>query len=212
MSDRHDSRPSGAAADAATEWNFRYAKPGYAYGTEPNRFLVSVADRLPPGRVLSLGEGEGRNAVFLAVRGHDVTAVDASEVGLAKARQLAAEQGVSISTVVADLAEYRIDHGWDAIISIFCHLPASVRRRMHGDVAAALRPGGVFVLEAYTPRQLEFGTGGPPVRALLVSLEELRGELAGLEMIVARETEREVHEGRCHFGQSAVVHVVARKP
>jgi SAM-dependent methyltransferase len=180
------------------------------YGTEPNAFLVAAAGYLPPGPVLSLGEGEGRNAVWLAERGHAVTAVDASAVGMAKAAVLAAERGVALTTVVADLATYAIEPGaWAGIVSIFVHLPRAVRAAVHAAVVQGLRPGGAFILEAYQPRQLDFGTGGPRDPALLVTLDDLRRELTGLEFVVARECEREVVEGRHHTGVAAVVQVVA---
>ncbi|MGD0484988.1 MAG: class I SAM-dependent methyltransferase, partial [Gemmatimonadales bacterium] len=138
-----------------TDWDLRYSEPGYAYGTEPNAFLVEVAGRIPAGPVLSLGEGEGRNAVFLAGLGHDVVAVDASAVGLAKAEALARERGVRLVTHVADLADYPIEPcAWSGIVSIFAHFARPLRSPLHGAVAAGLRPGGVLVLEAYTPRQL----------------------------------------------------------
>ena len=193
-------------------WDERYGKPGSAYGTAPNAFLVSVADRLPKGRILSLGEGEGRNAVFLATRGHDVVGVDGSPVGLAKARKLAVELGVRITTVVSDLGDYVIEpEAWGGIISIFCHLPRALRARVHRDVVQGLTPGGVFVLEAYTPAQLHRPTGGPPTADLMMSLAELERELEGLTFVHARELEREVVEGRSHTGLSAVVQVVAVK-
>lgn len=198
---------------AARIWDERFAEPGWTYGTEPNGFLVTVVDRIPQGRVLSLGEGEGRNAVFLARRGYDMLGVDGSAVGLAKARRLAEEAGVAIATHLADLAEYEIAPGsWDGIVSIFCHLPAELRRRVHRQVVAGLKPGGVFVFEAYAPKQLQYGTGGPQTRDLLVSLDDARAELDGLAFEIAREAEREVHEGRRHSGIGAVVQVVAVKP
>ena len=167
--------------DVGSEWNRRYGESGYTYGTEPNGFLRSVVDSIPAGRILSLGEGEGRNAVFLAEHGYDVLGVDASSVGLAKAGSLADEHGVRIQTELSDIRDYPISPlAWDGIISIFCHLPASVRRTVHRRVVAGLKPGGVFVYEAYTPRQLEYGTGGPPTPELLVTLEDLRGDLQGL--------------------------------
>jgi len=204
--------PDTQRSDIAAEWDHRYAKPGYTYGTDPNTFLTSVAHRIPSGRVLSVGEGEGRNAVYLASLGHQVIAIDASAVGAEKTRRLAVERGVTVETVVADLTSFRIEpESWNGIISIFCHMPAALRRRVHGAVTAGLLPGGVFVLEAYTPRQLEYGTGGPPVRDLLVALSELRAELSGLDLEIAQEIERDVQEGRCHQGRSAVVQVVAVK-
>ncbi|QKT03852.1 class I SAM-dependent methyltransferase [Ectothiorhodospiraceae bacterium 2226] len=193
-------------------WNERYAEPGYAYGTEPNTFVVSVADRIPPGPVLSLGEGEGRNAVYLAGRGHDVTAVDASDVGLAKARQLAAEAGVTVATEVADLADFELGEGaWSAIVSIFCHVPPPVRRRVHGALARALAPGGLFVFEAYGPEQLQHGTGGPRDLAFLPDLDTLLAELGDLEIVSAQALEREVREGRYHTGPGAVIQILARR-
>ncbi|NTV95252.1 MAG: class I SAM-dependent methyltransferase [Thiobacillus sp.] len=195
-------------------WDQRYAGADYAYGTEPNDFLVAEAECLPAGgRVLCLGEGEGRNAVWLAGRGFRVTGVDASAVGLAKAHRLAEAAGVTIATVAADLADY--DPGeacWDAVVSIFCHLPPELRRRVHAGVVRALRPGGVFLLEAYTPRQLAYGTGGPPAAALMMDLETLAAELPGLVFDHAVELDRVVREGRHHDGTGAVVQLVARKP
>ncbi|MCB9680567.1 MAG: class I SAM-dependent methyltransferase [Alphaproteobacteria bacterium] len=193
-------------------WDERYAEADYAYGTAPNDFLVSVADRIPRGPVLCLAEGQGRNAVWLAARGHDVTAVDQSPVGMARAAELAAARGVPLHTVVADLAELPIAAGaWSGIVSISAHVPPPVRRAVHAAVVQGLAPGGVFVLEAYTPAQVGRGTGGPPVAELTMTLEGLRAELAGLTFLHAVETEREVREGRYHSGMAAVVQVLARK-
>jgi SAM-dependent methyltransferase len=146
-------------------WDERYSQPGFAYGTEPNEFLASAAGRIPHGPVLSLGEREGRNAAFLAGLGHRVVAVDQSEVGLAKAKKLSAHRGRSIETVCADLAAFSIEPGaWAGVVSIFCHLPRRIRRPLYAATVQGLRPGGVLVLEAYTPEQLGRGTGGPKTR------------------------------------------------
>lgn len=194
-------------------WDQRYNTADYVYGTRPNDFLAEVAGRLKPGRVLCIAEGEGRNAVYLAERGHDVVAVDASAVGLEKAKKLALERGVSIETAVADLADYEIGvDRWDAIVSIFAHLPPAVRRPLHRKIAAGLKPGGTLVLEAYTPEQIAYGTGGPPVAELTMTLQALRDELDGLEFRHAVELEREVIEGSLHTGAGAVVQLVAVKP
>lgn len=176
--------------------------------------MKANAFRLPRGgRVLSLAEGEGRNAVYLAGLGFAVTAVDQSTVGLEKAQRLAAARGVSIETHAADLAEYPIaPNTWDGVVSIFCHLPAAVRRRLYRAVVAGLRPGGVLILEAYRPAQLQFKTGGPPTADLLPTLDDLKSELAGLEFLHAVETEREVLEGTFHTGRAAVVQGIARRP
>ena len=196
------------------DWDERYAAEGWAFGSEPNDFLREHAHLLPiAGRVLCLAEGEGRNAVHLAALGHDVLGVDLSGVGLAKARGLAAERGGRIATELADLATFPIaPESFDAIVSIFAHVPPAVRRELHPRVVAGLKPGGVLLLEAYRPEQLGRGNGGPTDVGKLMSLAMLRDELAGLELEIAREVEREVIEGRYHGGMSAVVQVVARKP
>ena len=194
-------------------WDTRYSTTEYMFGTEPNTFLVEVSGRIPPGgQVLSLAEGEGRNAVYLAARGYDVTGVDASRVGLEKAQRLAAERSLKITTVVADLAQFPIEPaGWDGIISIFCHLPPPLRATLHRKVVAGLRPGGVFILEAYTPRQLTFKTGGPSHADLMPDLATLKVELAGLRLEHAAEVERDVLEGPGHFGRGAVVQILGVK-
>lgn len=199
-------------SDPTSFWNARYAESGFAYGDQPNDFLREVANRIPTGPVLCLAEGEGRNAVYLATRGHDVTAVDLSATGLAKAEALARSRGVSIRTVVADLDAYVIQPGaWAAIVSIWAHVPESLRARIHRAAVAGLRPHGVFVVEAYTPAQLALGTGGPKDASLLVDPDDLRRELAGLELVRFESITREVHEGPYHDGQSAVVRVLGER-
>jgi SAM-dependent methyltransferase len=197
----------------AAFWNNRYGDASFFYGTAPNDFLVSVAPDIPPGPVLCLAEGEGRNAVFLAGRGHAVTAVDQSELGLAKARTLAQTRGVPLTTIAADLANFEISpQTWAGIVAIFMHLPPPLRRDVLGRAAAGLRPGGVFAMEAYNPAQIGRGTGGPRDVTLLPTLAELRAELGDLEWLVARERERDVREGGGHTGASDVVQVLARRP
>ncbi len=194
-------------------WDERFSEPGYAYGKEPNQFLVSVAGRIPMGRVLCIGEGEGRNSVHLAGLGYQVTAVDASNVGLEKARALAAERGVGINTIHTDLADYEIESGaWNSIVSIFCHMPPAVRADVHRRCAAGLAAGGVFVLEGFTERQLGNGTGGPKTAEMMMSLAGLREELPGLQFEVGREIDRESHNGPYHDGTVAVVQALALKP
>jgi len=193
-------------------WDERYGSGEYVYGREPNDFLVTMAGLIPPGRVLSLAEGQGRNGVYLAGLGYQVTAVDSSAVGLRMARELAIERGVPLETIVADLADY--DPGeacWEGIVSIFCHLPSALRRSVLAKMVRALVPGGVLLLEAYTPAQLQFDTGGPRDPDLLASLADLREDLAELTLIHACEGERLVIEGTLHRGRAAVVQVVAVK-
>lgn len=194
-------------------WDERYGAEAFFYGIEPNDFLRErFAAIRAGGDVLCLAEGEGRNAVFLAGQGYRVVALDQSAVGLRKAERLAAERGVGITTVVANLDGHRIEpQRWDGIVSIWCHLPSRLRAAVHRQVVGGLKPGGIFLLEAYTPAQLQFGTGGPKEVDLLPTLSALREELAGLEFIHAVERERVIHEGQGHEGRSAVVQVVARR-
>lgn len=198
-------------------WDERYSDDDYVYGTEPNTFLAGAIDHIGcdgrHGRVLSLAEGEGRNAVFLAERGCAVTAVDASRVGLSKAEKLAASRGVSIDIIHSDLAHLEIEpDSWDAIVSIFCHVPSRMRAQLHRKVVAGLRPGGVLVLEAYTPGQLALKTGGPQDVDMTMTLQQLQAELQGLVFDHAEELEREIVEGKFHTGRGAVVQVIAHKP
>lgn len=194
-------------------WDERYQGEDFVYGTEPNDFLRSQIGYLPTGRILCLAEGEGRNAVFLAEQGFIVTAVDQSSVGLAKAERLAAQRGVRLETVVADLAGFHIDpESWDGIVSIFAHTPPPARRRIHRQVVGGVKPGGVFVLEAYRPEQLQYKTGGPPVAEMMMDLNGLRDELVGLDFEYAEEVVREIQEGPLHHGRGAVVQLRARKP
>jgi SAM-dependent methyltransferase len=195
------------------KWDQRYSEPGYAYGTDPNDFLVASLQHLPAGgSVLCLAEGEGRNSVYLALQGFKVTAVDSSSVAMQKTAALAQQHGVVVDTVVADLAEFTFEkQQYDAIISIFCHLPPALRRSVHSLVPKNLKDGGVFLLEGYTPKQLEHGTGGPPTPELLMNFTVLQQELAGLHIIHGLEIEREIHEGRLHNGVGAVVQFIGQK-
>ena len=192
-------------------WDERYGSLEYVYGTKPNDFLVSSASRIPKGKVLCLGEGEGRNAVYLASLGYEVVAVDQSSVGLAKAEKLAQQQNVQIQTITANLANFMIQpKAWDGIVSIFCHLPSTLWRRVHREAVTGLKQDGVLVLEAYSPHQLKFKTGGPTNLDFLVSLDVVKTELADLDLEVVQEIERDVTEGIYHTGRAAVVQVVGK--
>jgi len=195
-------------------WDERYQQGSLTYGAEPNDFLVEQVGRLRPGTCLCLAEGQGRNAVWLSAQGFSVTAVDQSSVGMERAKALAAKRGVPLTTEVADLAQYDLGtDAWDNLVSIFGHLPGELRRDVHRRVVGALRPGGIFLLEAYTPDQLETdGTGGPPDPDMLLTVDKLTEELGGLEILLAQEVVRQVNEGDYHKGAGAVVQFVARKP
>jgi 2-polyprenyl-3-methyl-5-hydroxy-6-metoxy-1,4-benzoquinol methylase len=193
-------------------WDERYSAAEYVYGTNPNNFLEANFSSIPKGKVLSLAEGEGRNAVFLAKQGYSVTAVDASLVGLKKAKKLAEENGVVVEFIQADLADYDLgENQWEGIVSIFCPLPSSIRKQVHQKVAAGLKPNGVFLLEAYTPNQLKHGTGGGNSVDVMQSQETLSQELASLKFRHLIELERDIIEGLYHTGIGAVVQAIASK-
>jgi SAM-dependent methyltransferase len=218
MTDPQTSVATGAAPPPPLEdprrfWDARFGEEGFAYGTEANDFLREQVAALPPGDALCLAEGEGRNGVFLAERGHHVTIQDISAVGLAKAERLAHQRGVGVTTICGDLQEFQPEPGsTDLVVAIWMHLPPPLRAEVHRRAVAALRPGGHLILEAYTPRQLALGTGGPPRLELLIEPAELRRELASLELPILRETRRTIEEGPWHRGESAVVQVLGRKP
>lgn len=194
-------------------WDERYRSKEYAYGTEPNQFLKQNFHHLPKGRILSLAEGEGRNAVFLAQQGYSVTAVDTSIVGLHKAQKWAEANGVTVNWVHADLADYDFgNHEWDGIVSIFCPLLPAVRKKMYDKLQLGLKQGGIFLLEAYTPEQLLYGTGGGHSVDFMQSKKMVRTELHSLTFQHLVELERNVIEGIYHTGLGSVVQAVAIKP
>lgn len=195
------------------KWDQRYSEPGFAYGTDPNDFLAEHVHLLPErGKVLCLADGEGRNSVLLARKGFQVTAVDSSSVGMQKTEQLARDNGVEVETIVADLADFVLEQNhYDAVISIFCHLPIPLRKKVHHSVVKSLKQGGIFLLEGYTPKQLNNNTGGPPVAELLMELKYVREEITPLEILHGVELNREINEGRLHTGVGSVVQLIARK-
>lgn len=191
-------------------WNEKYNNEQFVYGTAPNDFLRDNAHRFSPeGKILCIAEGEGRNAVWLAEQGFQVTAVDASDVGLAKGRKLAASRGVTVNWIHADLSQYVPGVGvWDGVVAIFAHLPPDLRSRVHADCVDSLKEGGVLLLEAYTPEQLNFKTGGPGNPDWLMTPEVLQQELQGLTFEQLQKTERDVIEGIGHTGLGSVVQVI----
>ncbi|KFZ37871.1 SAM-dependent methyltransferase [Shewanella mangrovi] len=193
-------------------WDDVYNSDSYVYGTEPNQFLAENVQQLPQGKVLCLADGEGRNSVFLAKQGYQVTAVDLSQVGLAKAAKLAASQEVSVEYIHADLAEFEFGtEQWDGIVSVFCHLPSSLRQQVHQRALQGLKKNGVFLLEGYTPRQLAFGTGGPKMLDLLLEPEALASDFADAQILHLAEVERDIIEGDKHTGTGAVVQLMAKR-
>ena len=170
--------------------------------------------RLPKsGSAIALGDGEGRNGVFLAEVGLQVTSVDLSEVGLSKARDLASTRGVAIETVKADLKHYAMTpESQDLIVSIYCHLPETIRRVVHQRAELALKPGGLFILEAFHHSQLKYQSGGPKTTDLLYDLEALTGDFQSLQILEALDGLCYLDEGARHSGLGHIVRLVLQKP
>lgn len=195
-------------------WDERYRSADYLFGKEPSAFALRAAALLPArAELLCLGDGEGRNSVYLAGLGHRVTAMDLSEVALAKARTLAAERGVAVELHHADVAQWDWSRPFDAVLGIFIQFaPPALRREIHAGIARAVRPGGLVLLHGYAPRQVGYGTGGPSAAENMYELADLAADFPGWERLVARDADEEIHEGQAHAGLSALVDFVARKP
>ena len=205
---------STAFTDAAATWNGRFAGDEYLFGTEPNAWLKAHAGAWPPGgRVLCVADGEGRNSVWLARQGFVVDAFDIAEAGVAKARRLAQQQGVAVNYAVADCESYAWPLGaCDGVAAIFIQFadPAQ-RERLFARMAASLKPGGILVLQGYTPRQLDYKTGGPPLLSHLYTEALLRDSFADFELLQLLDYEAELSEGERHSGRSALIGLVARR-
>lgn len=197
-----------------THWDARYAGPRYAYGTAPSLWVEACEPLLPRGAtVLVPGDGEGRNGVFLARHGHDVTALDLSAAGLDKARQLAAASGVSLHTVEADRAEWTPPAAaFDAVVLVYLHLPPSLRQRVHEDLAAALRPGGLLVLEGFDVSHFGQPGGGPRDPSWLFDSAMLRGDFAALDEEALQVVETTLDEGPFHQGAARLLRGRWRRP
>ena len=196
-------------------WNKRFSAPEYIFGTAPNEFLASQEARLRPGqRALCVADGEGRNSVWLAERGLEVTAFDLSPTGVEKARHLAAARGVSVAYEVSDVYGWRWPQdAFDVVAAIFVQFAdPAMRAFMFERIVRSLRRGGLLILQGYTPRQLEYRTGGPPHAENMYTPELLRSAFASLEILELNEYEKVMAEGTQHCGRSAVIDLVARKP
>lgn len=203
-----------AFADAAGTWDRRFSEAGYLFGTEPNAWLREHAGMWHAGqRVLCVADGEGRNSVFLADRGLIVDAFDISEVGVRKARDFARITGVKVNFAVADVATLRWPESlYDGVAAIFIQFAdPELRARIFHGMVRCLKPGGILVLQGYTPKQLDYRTGGPGIASHLYTPQLLRESFAGMEILELREYEADLAEGTGHRGHSALIGLVARR-
>lgn len=217
MSFEPQASPAGSsrpASEAAGHWNRRFEVPDYVFGTEPNEWLRSHAGVWKPGqRILSVADGEGRNSVWLARQGLQVDAFDVSEVGIAKARALASSQGVAVNFTVSDCDAFPWpETAYDGVVAIFIQFAdPPLRERLFEHMRRSLKPGGLLILQGYSPKQLEYKTGGPGVASHLYTPELLRAAFDGMDIGELREYEAELAEGPGHRGRSALIGLVARK-
>jgi len=200
--------------DSRQFWDKRFASEDYVFGTAPNVFLASQNQWFKPGvRVLDFACGEGRNAVWLAQQGCEVVAIDISPVAIEKARRLAAEHGVHVEFELVDVRDWRWPpNAFDAVVSIFIQFAAPAERaQLFAGFVTTLRPNGVLVLQGYTPKQLQYKTGGPPQAEHMYTHAMLREAVTGLEIVHIREHDDVLSEGTKHVGMSALIDLVARK-
>lgn len=206
------SRAADEAAKIAAIWNQRYAAPGFVYGKEPNAYFKFLIDRLPPGRVLLPGEGQGRNSAYAAARGWDVLAFDASPLAREQALSLAAERGVTIRYELAKLG--RFDPGserFDLIAMVFIHMLPELRAFVHRGLVPWLAPGGYLLVEAFAKAQLHYTSGGPPVEAALFSPELLQADFSGIDLLELHEVTETLAEGDGHRGPGRLVRLIGQK-
>ncbi len=191
-------------------WNKRYAQKEYFYGKQPNEFFREQLLKLPPGRILLPAEGEGRNAVFAALKGWEVFAFDTSTEAKKKAEKLAKEKKAKITYNVMSFEEAEFEeNSFDAIAFIFAH--NINRNRNHRKLLNFLKPGGFLILEGFSKNQINNNTGGPPVIDLLFSKEELQDDFAGLSEKKIWEEDVFLNEGTNHAGTASVIRLTGRK-
>lgn len=205
---------SSGFANPRETWDARFAGDEYIFGTAPNAFLASQESRLVAGgRALSVADGEGRNSVWLARQGMHVTAFDIAPRGVDKARALARQAGVTVEFHVSAVEDWAwTPDAFDVVAAIFVQFaPPAVRARMFAGMLRTLKPGGWLLLQGYTPRQLEYRTGGPPCAEHLYTPALLRQAFAGHEIVELREHDEVLAEGTQHAGLSALIDCVVRR-
>ncbi len=201
-----------SSSDAKEFWNARFEQPGYMYGDKPNLFFKSIIDTLPAGRLFVPGAGQGRDAVYAAENGWDVYCVDLSDAGQQKALKLAESKNVTIKFIVADIDSIDFPEAtFDAVACIFFHLPPEIRQRFYNNAAKWMKPNGHFILESFTPDQLNNTSGGPKDLNMLTTAQQIMDENRLLKPELIEEYETVLDEGLHHSGKANVVRFVGRK-
>jgi len=203
-----------AFTNPAQTWDKRFAGPDYIFGTEPNAWLARHAHLLTPGtRALAVADGEGRNSVWLARQGLQVDAFDIAPLGVAKAEKLAQQHQVKVSYRVCGIDDWDWqNHSVDVVVAIFIQFAdPDARATLFANMLDCLKPGGLLLLQGYTPRQLDYKTGGPPLLSHLYTEALLQSAFADADILELDSYEDVLHEGSQHAGQSALVGMVARK-
>ena len=195
-------------------WDKRFQTDHYVYGKKPNAFLAEFQKELKnSGDVLAIAEGEGRNAIYLAEQGMNVTTWDFAESGLAKTNKLAEERGVVVSTELVDLAKAKwSENKWDEIVCIFGHFPTELRKKTLQGVKKAIKPGGYFLTEVYSPYQIPYKSGGPKDSEFLYKPEEFLGTFSDWRIVHFFMGEVVRNEGELHSGLAHVIQFVGQKP
>ena len=191
-------------------WNQRYAQEEYVYGVNPNEFYKEELSKLQPGKILFPAEGEGRNAVYAAIKGWDVVAFDSSEEAKKKAEKLAEKNNVRLNYQTASIEEFEYDeNSFDAIVLIYVH--TMNREQNHQKLLRMLKPGGVIILEGFSKEQLMNNSGGPRNSEMLLSEEELTRDFNDLKEKQITKTETELNEGQLHKGKASVIRLLGIK-
>jgi SAM-dependent methyltransferase len=192
-------------------WDERFDTKEYVYGKRPNGFFKEFIDELQPGTVLLPADGEGRNSVYAALKGWEVTAFDFSNQAKKKAQNLAKEYNVNLDYFISSIENFETEKQFDLIAVIFLHMPPDVRRSMHRKLLKKLKPGGYFLIECFSTKQKNYNTGGPRKQELLYDGQDLIEDLENIDIIHYKEKLKELDEGYFHRGQSEVIQLIGQR-
>jgi 2-polyprenyl-3-methyl-5-hydroxy-6-metoxy-1,4-benzoquinol methylase len=193
-------------------WDKRYSEENFAYGTEPNLYFKQKIDELKPGKLILPGEGQGRNAVYAAKRGWQVTAIDLSSAAKQRALKLAEENNVEIEYCVTPLEDFNFrENEYDASALVFTHFPPETRNKIHSLIIKSLKSGGILIIESFSKKQISNTSGGPKELLKLYTLDDLLNDFKEMEILESYETQTNLDEGTYHRGKADVIRMVVKK-